>query len=107
MLAWLQDGGAPITDLIGDLSPIGGAALIALCIKLAVSAYKDSATTSQKREEFCATQLAATVAAQNALTAELKASAEDERQRWGPVERSVGNIERGMNELLEHARRGR
>ena len=90
----------PAADAIGDaLVPIGGAALIGLCLRLAVTAYKDSAAAADRRTEACAAQLAATMVAQHALTAEVKATSDGQRERgeW---------IKGALTELLDHARRG-
>ena len=90
----------PAADALGDaLVPIGGVAGAIALVRIALNAHDKRATTAEEREKACTVQLAAQIVAQAALTAELKENNADEKRRWEP-------IQRGMAELLEHARRG-
>jgi hypothetical protein len=89
-----------VGDAINDaLVPIGGGALILACVRLAVLAYRDSSLVSQEREKTCAATLATNVEAQRALTAEVKAAAEDERSWRAGHDQRLSQIERSLAEL--------
>jgi hypothetical protein len=97
----LQDAAVGVGDAISDaLVPIGGGALIAVCLRLAVTAYKDAMTVSRDREKVCVDTLSTNVEAQRALTAEVKAASEDERAWRVGHDQRLGQIERSLAELL-------
>lgn len=94
----LQDA-IPAGDALGDLAGLtGGALLIGICIRLAVGAYKDAAAVAREREKVCTDTLAASNLTIAALTAEVKAGNDGERESREWVKTSLA-------ELLDHARR--
>jgi hypothetical protein len=97
----MQDAASDVLGEIGDnLAPIGGVALIAVCIRLAIGAYREMAVTAANREKACADTLTAQVAATKALTDEVRTSGDGHRQQ-------LGEIARAVQELLAHTRAGR
>ena len=98
LLPLLQDA-IPAADALSDaLIPIGGAALMLACLRMAVTAYKDAAVVAREREKACADTLAASTLAIAALTTEVKAGNDGERdgREW---------VKASLTELLDHARR--
>lgn len=94
VLLALETGISDVADGLGDaLVPIGGAALVLACIRMAVSAYKDSAATAREREKTCTDALAIAVTANTALATEVRANHQD--------------VQRGIGEILAHIQNGK
>ena len=88
--------GTDIGDGVTALTLLG---VVGLCIRLALSAHDTRARVAEEREKICTTALAATTVTIEALTTEVKANGASDKARLEP-------IERGIAELLDHARHG-
>lgn len=86
-----------LLDAIPALTLLGFAIA---CIRLAVGQADKRATVAEAREKTCIEALATTSAAITLVTTEVKANRDGLSTRLEP-------IERGIAELLDHARRAR
>lgn len=96
-LAQLLPEGADLGDVVTPLTLLG---VVGLCIRLALSAHDKRATVAEEREKICTTALSSTTVTIEALTTEVRANGASDKVRLEP-------IERGIAELLDHARHGR
>lgn len=96
LLSQLIPEGTDLGDVVTPLTLLG---VVGLCIRLALSAHDKRASVAEEREKICTTALAATTITIEALTTEVKANGASDKARLEP-------IERGIAELLDHARRG-
>lgn len=96
----LPDDAAGLLDALPALTLLGFAAL---CVRVAIQAerraalaYKEHAEVYREREETCTDTLTTTIGTIGALTEEVRTNGH-----------GYQDLARGMDELLEHARRTR
>lgn len=92
----LPDG----TEIMDGITAAGVLGLIIAFARLALGAHDKRATVAEEREKTCTTALTATTVATEALTTEVRTSGQNDKAR-------LEALERGVAELLDHARRER